>query len=103
MIDPKRNWVNELRSPGVPLEEFLDVLARRFNSSVHDTETDFVFYPSTPPHELRVEFKKDGNLSGIFALPALSSEKLEDIRQDIHSEFIETTDVGVGRQVFFSL
>jgi hypothetical protein len=77
-------------------------LARRFSSSVHDTDTNFVLYPGNPPHELRVDFNKDGGLSGIFALPVLSPEKLDEIRQDIYTEFIETADFGVGRQVFFS-
>lgn len=102
MIDLKRNLLNELRPPGVPSEEFLAVLARRFPSSVHDTDTNFVLYPGNAPHELRVDFNKDGGLSGIFALPVLSPEKLDEIRQDIYTEFIETTDFGVGRQVFFS-
>ena len=103
MIDQKRNLLNELRPPGVPREEFLDVLARRFPSGVHDTDTNFVLYPGYPPHELRVEFNKEGDLSGIFVLAALSTEKLEGIRQDVYKEFIETTDFGIGRQVFFSL
>ncbi len=102
MIDQKRNLLNELRPPGVPREEFLNVLARRFPSGVHDTDTNFVLYPGYPPHELRIEFNKDGDLSGIFALAALSTEKLEGIRQDIYKEFIETTDFGIDRQVFFS-
>jgi len=86
VIDPKSNLVNELRPEGVSLQEFLAVLASRFPSSSLDTETNFVLYPKDPPHELRVEFRKDGVLSGIFALPALSEKKLNSIRQDILKE-----------------
>jgi Protein of unknown function (DUF2934) len=102
MIDPKTNLLNELRPAGVPLEEFLDILARRFASSTHNTDTNFVLYPGHVPHELRVEFSREGDLTGIFALPALSEEKLEIIRQDIKTEFLETAEIGIGRQVFFS-
>ena len=82
----------------VPSEEFLAVLARRFPRP-SDTDTNFVLYIWQSPHELQVDFNKDGGLSGIFALPVLSQEGLDEIVKDIYTEFIETADFGVGRQV----
>jgi hypothetical protein len=102
MMDPNRNLLAELRPAGVRQEEFLEVLTRHIQTSVHESETRYVLYPANPPHELRVKFDKHGALSGVFAMPALSADKLERIRLDVFEEFVQTTEVGVGREVFFS-
>lgn len=103
MRDPKMNLLNDLRPPGVPIEEFVAIIAQRFSSSVHDAETNFVLYPREAPHELRVEYTHKGDVSGVFALPGLAESKLESIREAIRQEFVDTSGLGTNRDVFFSL
>src|SRR6266576_3243497 len=102
MGDQQSNLLNELRPDDVPLREFLSVLTQRFSSSVSATETNSVLYPAQPPHELRLEFNKNGDLSGIFAFPTLSEDKLARIRADIVKEFVATSGLASNRHVFVS-
>jgi hypothetical protein len=101
-VNLKRNLLNELRPPGVSVEEFLSIVALQFGSSAGNTETNVVLYPAESPHELRIEYSKKGDLTGIFALPGLSESKLENIRDAIQKEFVDTSALGVNRRVFFS-
>jgi hypothetical protein len=70
---------------------------------MHDTDTRDVLYPGRPPYELRVEFSKDGNVTGVFAFPGFDRTKFEALGRTIREELTDSTGRGFGQRVLFSL
>src|SRR5262249_31342072 len=99
----RHNLLSELWPEAAAQEEFIAVLARCFHSSSRAYPGErSVFYPSEPPHELLVEYSRDGEITGVYALPALQPAKLDSIAQEIRRQLAPTTGVGTGSEVFFS-
>src|SRR6516165_2222975 len=83
--------------------ELLQLLQQYFQSARSDEGSREVMFPNSDTPAMRVVFNRDGRLIALHAMPGLTEAALAAIRERIRVELVDTTGVGVGREIFFSL
>lgn len=83
--------------------ELLQILQQYFQSARSDDESREVIFPNSDTPALRAVFNRDGRLVALHAMPGLTEAALAAIRERVRVELVDTTGVGVGREVLFSL
>src|SRR6266852_5757882 len=109
VIDTNTNLLRDLFPDTVAGEglardfELLQILEQHFQSARSDAESREVMYPNSDTPAMRAVFNRDGRLVALHAMPGLTEADLAAIRERIRVELMDTTGVGISREIFFSL
>src|SRR5262249_26833325 len=82
--------------------ELLGILQQHFQSARSGGGSWEVFFPASHPSAMRVVFNRRGRLVALHAMPGLTEAGLAAIPEAIRVELVDTTGLGIGREVFFS-